>query len=189
MFTPIVGTLAYVWDRTTDRVLMIHRTARTDDDHYGKYNGLGGKVEVDEDIVGSLRRELQEEAGIALTSLALRGTITWSGFGSNGEDWLGFVFLVDGWTGSPPAANPEGRLEWVERDRLLVACSSDAGERERARLPLWPGDRFFVPLVFDDDPRAFHGTMPYRDGRPVSWHYERLGDDLTVERDPPAEGG
>ena len=25
------------------------------------------------------------------------------------------------------------------------------------------GDRHFLPLVFDADPRAFHGVMPYRD--------------------------
>jgi hypothetical protein len=28
--------------------------------------------------------------------------------------------------------------------------------------------------VFDDDPRAFHGTMPYNGDTPVSWAYERL---------------
>lgn len=36
------------------------------------------------------------------------------------------------------------------------------------------GDRQFLPLVFDGDPRPFHGVMPYRDGRMQSWHYERL---------------
>ncbi len=39
---------------------------------------------------------------------------------------------------------------------------------------MWEGDRFFLPLVFDDDPRIFHGLMPYENGRPLSWHYERL---------------
>ena len=39
---------------------------------------------------------------------------------------------------------------------------------------LWDGDRQFLPLVFDRDPRAFHGVMPYRDGRMVSWDYSRI---------------
>ena len=39
---------------------------------------------------------------------------------------------------------------------------------------MWPGDRHFVPLVFDDDPRAFHGTMPYDGDQPRSWTYERI---------------
>ena len=41
-------------------------------------------------------------------------------------------------------------------------------------LPLWEGDRHFLPLVFDEDPRAFHGVMPYRDGRMQSWACTRL---------------
>jgi 8-oxo-dGTP diphosphatase len=173
-FRPIVGTLAYVVDRARDDVLLIHRTSRADDDHLGKYNGLGGKLEADEGVVESLRRELQEEAAIQLTALTLRGTITWSGFGPKHEDWLGFVFLVDGWVGEPPATNAEGTLCWIPRRRLLDACSADESTRAAAALPLWAGDRYFIPLVFDDDPRAFHGTMPYNGDTPVSWAYERL---------------
>lgn len=41
-------------------------------------------------------------------------------------------------------------------------------------LPLWEGDRHFLPLVFDSGPRAFHGVMPYRNGRMVSWSVSRV---------------
>ncbi len=164
----------YLLDRQTDRVLMIRRDARPDDDHYGKVNGLGGKLEPDEHVVAGARRELHEEAEIELTSLQLRGTITWTNFGPKEEEWLGFVFLADGWIGEPPPSNDEGTLEWIDRSRLLAACSDDDAERARADLPMWAGDRHFVPLVFDGDPRAFHGTMPYDRDRPLSWSYERL---------------
>ena len=173
-FTPIVGTLAYVWDRESDRVLMIRRNARPDDDHFGKVNGLGGKLEADEGIVESVRRELDEEAHIELTEFSMRGTITWTNFGPKDEEWLGFLFLVTGWEGEIPPGNAEGSLEWIERTRLLQACSDDEVERDAAELPMWAGDRYFVPLVFDDDPRAFHGTMPYEGDEPKSWTYERL---------------
>ena len=43
--TPIIGTLAYILDQESDRVLLIRRDSRPDDDHFGKVNGLGGKVE------------------------------------------------------------------------------------------------------------------------------------------------
>ena len=92
MFTPIIGTLAYVV-RGGD-VLMVHRVGRDDDQHLGKYNGLGGKLEAGEDVVAGLRRELREEANIEVDTLRLRGTISWPGFGRDGEDWLGFVFVV-----------------------------------------------------------------------------------------------
>lgn len=160
-YTPIVATLGYVLSPDRRRVLMIHRNARPDDQHLGKYNGLGGKLERDEDVLAGLRRELREEAGIECTGVRLRGTISWPGFGKQGEDWLGFVFLVEAFTGTPLQRNPEGTLEWVERERLL-------------ELPLWEGDRHFLPLVFDDDPRPFHGVMPYRDGRMQSWSFSRL---------------
>lgn len=173
-FRPIVGTLAYLWDREADTVLMIRRDARADDDHFGKVNGLGGKVEGDEGIVESLRREIDEEAGLELTEIALRGTITWSDFGPRREQWLGFVFLATRWLGRPPAHNHEGTLEWIARRRLLDACSNDDAVRTAADLPMWAGDRHFVPLVFDDDPRPFHGTMPYDGDRPKSWTFERV---------------
>ena len=172
--TPIVGTLGYLWDRDTDRVLLVRRDARPDDDHYGKVNGLGGKLEPGEHVVAGLRRELHEEAGVEVTSLRLRGTITWTDFGPRDENWLGFVFLADAWQGEPPASNEEGSLIWVSRSRLLAACDPDPDTRRAAELVLWDGDRHFLPLVFDDDPRLFHGDMPYEGDQAVGWTFERL---------------
>jgi 8-oxo-dGTP diphosphatase len=108
-----------------------------------------------------MRREIREEAGIECGTMRLRGTISWPGFGKNGEDWFGFVFVIDDFTGTPLTSNPEGTLEWVDLDKLET-------------LPLWEGDRSFLPLVFDAEPRAFHGVMPYRDGAMQSWTYTRL---------------
>jgi len=159
-YTPIVATLGYVLSPDGREVLMLHRNARADDHHLGKYNGLGGKVERDEDVLAGMRREIHEEAGIACDAMTLRGTISWPGFGKHGEDWLGFVFVVTKFSGTPLERNPEGALEWVAIDRLH-------------ELPMWEGDREFLPLVFDDDPRPFHGVMPYRDGRMQSWRYSR----------------
>ncbi len=153
---------------------MIRRDARPDDDHFGKVNGLGGKLEPDEGIVASVRRELDEEAQVTLDKLTLRGTITWTNFGPKRQDWMGFIFLATKWTGTPPASNEEGTLEWIPRSRLLAACSDNEEVRAEANLPLWDGDRHFIPLVFDDDPRAFHGTMPYDGDKPKDWSYERI---------------
>jgi 8-oxo-dGTP diphosphatase len=160
-YTPILATLGYILSPDRQRVLLIHRNARADDQHLGKYNGLGGKLDRDEDVLTGFRREIREEAAIECTALKLRGTISWPGFGRQGEDWLAFVFLVEAWTGTPLERNPEGSLEWLPVARILD-------------LPLWEGDRHFLPLVFDDDPRSFHGVMPYRDGRMLSWSYARL---------------
>jgi 8-oxo-dGTP diphosphatase len=175
-YTPITGTLAYllrIGSTGSGEVLLVHRNARADDEQFGKWNGLGGKLESHEDIAAGMRRELREEALIEVTAMTLRGTVNWPGFGPNGEDWIGYIFLVTGWTGDIPTANEEGPLEWISVDRISVACSADEVVRETAHLPMWEGDRYFLPLVFDDDTRQFHGVMPYAQGRPTSWTVER----------------
>lgn len=160
-YTPILATLGYVLSPDRRKVLMVHRNARADDNHLGKYNGLGGKLERDEDAVAGMRREIREEAGLECPELRLRGTISWPGFGKQGEDWFGFVFLIDRFVGTPPARNAEGELEWVPIDGL-------------PSLPLWEGDRLFLPLVFDQDPRAFHAVMPYAGGHMQSFAFSRV---------------
>jgi 8-oxo-dGTP diphosphatase len=157
-YTPILATLAYILSPDGRRVLLIHRNRRPADPHFGKYNGLGGKLDAGEDVAACIRREVREESGLECDELLLRGTISWPGFGKGGEDWFGFIFRVDRFHGESFAGNDEGDLEWVELERLM-------------ELPLWEGDRHFLPLVFERTERQFHGVMPYRDGHPVGWTY------------------
>lgn len=160
-YTPILATLGYVFSSDRQKVLMIHRNARQGDAHFGKYNGLGGKLEPDEDVVSGLCREIQEEAGIGCERVELAGTISWPGFGKNGEDWFGFIFRIMQYKGIPYDSNPEGSLEWIEVERV-------------SELPLWEGDRFFLPLIFDLTIPQFHGVMPYENGKPISWSFQTL---------------
>lgn len=160
MYTPIVATLGYVMSEDKRQTLLVHRTSRSDDAHYGKYNGLGGKMEARESIHDCICREIREEAGIVCEEVILRGTINWTGFGPAGEDWFGFIYRIDTFSGTPVLQNSEGSLLWYDVDKLL-------------ELPMWEGDKYFLPLVFDDDPRLFHGFMPYENNRPLSWNYVR----------------
>jgi 8-oxo-dGTP diphosphatase len=139
---------------------MVHRNKRLDDIHYGKYNGLGGKVDPGESVSACMKREIWEESGVHAEELKLRGTISWPGFGKNGEDWFGFIFRVERWSGTPHAGNHEGTLEWIDADKILS-------------LPLWESDRLFLPMVFDASSAIFHGVMPYQNGTMLSWSYER----------------
>jgi 8-oxo-dGTP diphosphatase len=157
----ILATLGYILSPNGSQVLMIHRNKRPDDVHFGKYNGLGGKLARNESVISGMRREILEESGLVVDHLVLRGTISWPGFGKNGEDWFGFIFLIDSWHGEVHAGNHEGTLEWVPVDAML-------------RLPLWPSDRNFLSMVFDDDLRPFYGCMPFYNGEMVSWSFERI---------------
>jgi 8-oxo-dGTP diphosphatase len=159
----ILATLGYLLSPDRRRVLMLHRDARPDDHHYGKYNGLGGKLEPDEDVVAGMRREVAEEAGVRCHGLELAGTISWPGFGRHGEAWFGFLFRIPDWSGTPLTSTAEGTLVWTDVADLLAG-----------RVPMWEGDRQFLPLVFAERPRVFHGVMPWQDGRMLSWSYTEL---------------
>lgn len=160
-YTPILATLGFIISPDKQKVLMVHRIHRDGDNQLGKFNGLGGKMEPNEDIVSCMKREIMEEAGIECTQMRLRGTVNWTGFGPNGEDWLGFIFRIDDFKGTPYTENEEGPLKWIDINSL-------------DKLPMWEGDKHFLPLVFDDDPRAFHGYMPYVGDKPQSWSYHRI---------------
>jgi len=159
-YQPILGTLGYVLSKDKKQTLLVHRNKREDDQHLGKYNGLGGKMEVYEDALSCIKREIKEEADIDCLSIKMRGTINWTGFGPNGENWLGFIFLIDEYSGTPLDSNIEGTLEWINLENL-------------SELPMWEGDRHFLPLVFDNTPQLFHGYMPYEDGKPLGWSFSR----------------
>ena len=160
-YTPICGTLGYILSPDGRKVLMVHRIARSHDDQLGKYNGLGGKMQSDEDVAACMIREIHEESGLRVTAMQLRGTINWTNFGPKGEDWLAFIFLITAFEGVPYPASPEGELSWVPLD-------------EFDKYPMWEGDKHFLPLVFDGDPRPFHGYMPYDRDKPHSWSFTRL---------------
>lgn len=158
VYAPELTTLGYIVDPTGTQVLLVHRNARSHDEQLGKYNGLGGKVERDENIVDAMKREIREEAGIEVTELELRGTVSWPGFG--GRDVFGFVFLITAFEGEVPEANVEGTLAWHDIDTIM-------------ELPMWDGDRHFLPLVFDRSVPQFHGVLPYDGGHSTGWDVSR----------------
>ncbi|HEX5543289.1 MAG TPA: 8-oxo-dGTP diphosphatase [Micromonospora sp.] len=159
----ILATLGYVLSPDRRRVLMLRRDRRPDDLHLGYYNGLGGKLEPGEDVVAGMRREVWEEAGLECQALELAGTISWPGFGLNGENWFGFLFRITEWSGEPRTECDEGTLLWTDVADVLAG-----------RVPMWPSDRHFLPLVFAEAPQVFHGVLPFANGKGLSWSYTEL---------------
>lgn len=160
-YCPILATLVYIVSQDRKKVLLIHRNKRQDDIHYGKYNGLGGKIESTEDIIEALKREVLEESGLSCTKLQLRGTISWPGFGKGGQDWFGFIFRIDEYSGEVIEENHEGTLEWVPIEKL-------------DQIDLWESDRLWLDKVFAQDSKMFHGIAPFKDGKLLSWSFSEI---------------
>lgn len=143
-----VATLCYV--RQNDKTLMLHRIKKANDMHQGKWNGLGGKLIGGETPEECARREIEEESGLQVGKLSLKGLLTFPRF-ANEEDWYAFVFLAEQPNGDL-IDSPEGKLEWIDNTDLL-------------KLNLWEGDLFFIPWL--DQPGFFSAKFNYENGRYV----------------------
>lgn len=140
-----LATLAYV--RDGDKTLMLRRGGDPDHLHAGRWNGLGGKFEAGESPEACLAREVLEESGLTVEEARLRGFITFPDFDGE-DDWYVFVYLVTRYSGTPRASR-EGDLFWIPTAEL-------------ADLPLWEGDRHFLPWL--DLPGIFSATFEYVGG-------------------------
>ena len=159
-----LATLCYV--QRPGQTLMLHRVKRKNDYHQGKWNGLGGKFEAGESPEECVVREVYEESGLVCRDPVLRGQITFPNF--DGEaDWYVWLFVAPRWSGQL-RDSPEGRLAWIDNDRLL-------------ELNLWPGDRLFIPWVFEE--RYFSAKFLYQDGDFQGYEATFYGGSGQIERE------
>ena len=122
-------TLCYA--ENDGRWLMMHRTKKAADENAGKWIGLGGHMREDESPEECVRREVREEAGLELEGLRLRGILTFIL-----PDWgneLTFLYTARAEDRELPDCD-EGELRWIRIE-------------EAEKLPLWEGDRIFLPLL------------------------------------------
>ena len=140
-----ITTLCYV-EKDGCR-LLLHRVKKDRDENAGKWIGIGGHLEEDESPLECVRREALEETGLILTDLRLRGVITFIL-----PDWgneLTFLYTAGTEGGALPDC-PEGELKWVPKDQIMA-------------LPLWEGDRIFLPLL-DEREDVFDLKLVYAPG-------------------------
>lgn len=146
-----LATLCYVIDKNTNSTLMIHRVKKQNDYHEGKWNGLGGKFEHGESPEECAIREIEEESGLKVKSVIMKGFITFPMFDGK-EDWYVFLFTANEFSGNLIDSN-EGNLAWIKNEKLT-------------ELNLWDGDKIFIPWLFQDG--FFSAKFNYKDGKYLS---------------------
>jgi len=113
--------------------------------HEGKWNGLGGKLEMGETPEECVIREVAEESGLTIRNPQLKGVLTFPQFDGI-DDWMAFLFTATQFEGEL-IDSPEGNLAWIDDSEIFG-------------LNLWEGDRIFLKWV--DEGRFFSGKFIYK---------------------------
>lgn len=125
-------TLCYI--EKDGSYLMMHRTKKEQDENAGKWIGIGGHMKEDETPEECVRREIVEETGLTVEDLKLRGVLTFILPAWGNE----LTFLYTASTKEEVSREcPEGVLKWIPIDEVMD-------------LPLWEGDRTFLPLLKEE---------------------------------------
>lgn len=147
-----LATLCYVKDIKNNKTLMLYRNKKKNDYHEGKWNGLGGKLELGETPEECAIRELKEESGLVVKNPKLKGLITFPMF-DGFDDWYVFIFTITNYEGEL-IDSPEGKLEWIPNEKLT-------------ELNLWDGDKIFLEWLNND--KFFSAKFNYEKGKFVDY--------------------
>ncbi len=118
----------------------------------GKWNGFGGKVELNESIVAAAKRELQEEAGVEVVEMKEVGVLTFT-FESEPTIREAHVFRVTKFRGTPRETD-EMRPMWFS-------------EHEVPLKEMWAADAYWMPMFLAN--KDFVGQFHY--DRPTTPEY------------------
>ncbi len=130
----VLATLVYA---IRDDTVLLHQ--RVKDPNKGLWVAPGGKLEPDESPSECAIREMREESGLRIETLALRGIMTETSPRPDYQ-WLTFVFAATRWSGGLAPAPGIGEFRWV-------------GARDVFDLEIPATDRvFFARVLRSADP-------------------------------------
>ena len=135
-----LATLCYLMDKQNNSTLMIYRNKKENDYHQGKWNGLGGKFNPGESPEECAIREIEEESGLKVKSVKMKGFITFPLFDGK---------LID---------SPEGHLEWIKYNKLTEI---NLWEGDKIFIPWLFGDKFFSAKFNYEDGRFIDYTVEF----------------------------
>jgi 8-oxo-dGTP diphosphatase len=127
------------------------------------YNGVGGHVEADEDILDSVRREVREETGLEIADACLRAVVNVDEGGKPGVVF--FVFTARS-NSRQLQSSGEGQVSWVPRQRLM-------------ELDLVEDLRQLLPIVLNERVGLWFGHLGYDAAGKLASFRGRFGGEAT----------
>ncbi len=111
----------------------------------GRYNGLGGHIERDEDPYSGALREIREESGLIVQNLQLRGVYQIDAAAETGI--ILFVFTAEALSRNVSECD-EGTLHWIPRAEIY-------------KLPLVEDLPIMLPRLFDEATNPTEKIVPF----------------------------
>ena len=161
-YNACILSLGYVLSRDKTKALLLFHNSNPNDFSYGKYNGYSDFVRSNESALECFERSVMEMTGLKVRNSRFRGSVHWPNFKQSQKSFFSQIFICDDYENIYKEFNLLGQNRWVTVSELL-----------RGDVPIWEGDKHFLPLVFDKDPAPFHGYMPYERGVPRDWFFKR----------------
>ena len=125
----VLTTLAYV--EKDGCYLMLYRNKKKNDLNQGKWVGVGGHVESGESAIACVKREIEEETGLEVKKYRYLGKVYFLNSCYPAETM--YLFHIQEAIGEVKECN-EGELRYIPISEVYD-------------LPMWDGDRIFLPLI------------------------------------------
>ena len=144
------------------KILLLFRNKKEVDINKNKWIGVGGHIEDGETPPEAVVREVKEETNYNLVDFAKKAIIIFN-FGKEIE--IMHLFVSTKFTGKINPECDEGELAWFDVSQL-------------DDIPMWDGDRLFLPLVLNNAP-FFEMVLYYKGDKLLK--YKVLKDSEYIE--------
>lgn len=105
-------SLGFIFDKTLEKVLLIHKNRPVW--QAGKINGIGGKIESNEDCLECIVRETEEESGLKTAPQAWHQVAT-----MQGADWeIAVFYCIYNGAKDDAVMNEDQPVEWFAVNNL-----------------------------------------------------------------------
>lgn len=125
-------TLVYI--KKDDYILMLNRNKKRNDFNQGKWIGVGGKIEANEDKIACMYREVLEETNLKVLKYKYLGKIN---FQYDDVKEIIHLFVVNQFQGEINYNCNEGELKFIKT-------------KDIKQLNLWESDYYFLDFIFQE---------------------------------------
>lgn len=143
-------TLGFI--KRKDEILLVNREKKP---WKGSWNGVGGKLNINENIKDCIVREIEEETGITFlpNQIEDKGYLTWNSFDAMGQGLHIFLItLADDFEYNTPVLTNEGILDWKKIEWINDFENYGVADNIPYFLPtvLFDKDRYHYHCTFND---------------------------------------